>query len=303
VLQPDVVRSAAGATLTRLPDGSVLAGGPNPPVDGYTVEAVTTLAGITGLRLEALTDPSLPHDGPGRCPGDGNFHLEAIRLHTVPGRSAPVPVHLTQARADYSDPGNGFRDVSGAIDLDPATLWSTGPRAGRPHWAIFQAARPIGDGRGLRLRVDLDCGLAKYPYHALGRFRLAVTNQPVPFFEPSVTRIKADPVRNGLTRLGAGYFLLGDWAAAASILERAAMRPGSTALDGFLLALARHHLGRHAEARSDCDRAVERLRANAPGDETRDVALEALATIRDLSGGDAELLLLDTVFPADPFAH
>ena len=31
--------SAEGATLTRLPDGSVLAGGRNPAVDTYTVEA------------------------------------------------------------------------------------------------------------------------------------------------------------------------------------------------------------------------------------------------------------------------
>jgi eukaryotic-like serine/threonine-protein kinase len=303
VIQPDVMTSVAGATLSGLPDGSVLAGGLNPLVDTYTVEAVITRAGITGLRLEALTDPSLPHFGPGRCPEDGNFHLEAIRLSTVPELSAPVPVHLTRARADYSDPGHGFRDVSGAIDADPTTLWSIGPRIGRPHWAIFQAARPIGHGRGLRLRVDLDCGLTKYPYHALGRFRLAVTNQSVPFFEPSVMRIKSDPVRNGLTRLGAAYFLLGDWAAAASILERAAERPDATALDGFLLALARHRLGRHAEARSDCDRAVERLRTNAAGDETRDVALEAIATIRDLSVGDAELLLLDAAFPAAPFAR
>ena len=67
VLQPDVMTSAAGATLTRLPDDSVLAGGLNPSRSTrYTVEAMTGLSGITGLRLEALPDPSLPHRGPGR---------------------------------------------------------------------------------------------------------------------------------------------------------------------------------------------------------------------------------------------
>ena len=60
ILRPDVMTSAAGATLTRLPDGSVLAGGPNPGVDTYTIEATTELSGITALRLEAITDPSLP---------------------------------------------------------------------------------------------------------------------------------------------------------------------------------------------------------------------------------------------------
>ena len=91
VLQPDVMTSAAGATLTRLPDGSVLAGGPNPAVDTYTVEAMTGLSGITGLRLEAIPDPSLPRHGPGRDPVSGNFHLDAIRLSTVAGPVGPGP--------------------------------------------------------------------------------------------------------------------------------------------------------------------------------------------------------------------
>ena len=94
--------SAAGTTLTRLPDDSVLAGGLNPAVDTYTVEAMTGLSGITGLRLEAIPDPSLPRRGPGR--DKGNFHLDSIRLCTVSERSAPVPVRLSRAGADYSEP-------------------------------------------------------------------------------------------------------------------------------------------------------------------------------------------------------
>ena len=37
ILRPDVITSAAGATLTPLPDGSVLAGGLNPVVDGALI--------------------------------------------------------------------------------------------------------------------------------------------------------------------------------------------------------------------------------------------------------------------------
>ena len=48
-----------------------------------------------------------------------------------------------------------------------------------------------------------------------------------------------------------------------------------SALDGFLLALARHHLGRVDEARSDCDRALERLGSDLADEATRDVAVEA----------------------------
>jgi hypothetical protein len=70
-----------------------------------------------------------------------------------------------------------------------------------------------------------------------------------------------------------------------------------------LLALARHHLGRTAEARNACDRAKTRLRTDQAGDETRDVPLEALTTIRDLGVDDAESLLLDAAFPAEAFCR
>ena len=100
--------SAAGATLTRLPDDSVLAGGRNPAVDTYTVEAVTTLAGITGLRLEAIPDPSLPHHG--LRPGSDQRQLPSGRdplEHQPPSRGArsrsacagPAPTTRIQGRA------------------------------------------------------------------------------------------------------------------------------------------------------------------------------------------------------------
>jgi hypothetical protein len=77
VLQPAVMTSAEGATLTRLPDGSVLASGLNPSTDTYTVEAMTELEGITALRLEALTDPSAC-----RAAGPGGFRPAAISTWT-----------------------------------------------------------------------------------------------------------------------------------------------------------------------------------------------------------------------------
>ena len=218
VLRPDAMTSAAGTTLTRLPDDSVLAGGLNPAVDAYTVEAMTGLSGITGLQLEAIPDPSLPLRGPGR--DKGNFHLDSIRLCTVSGRSAPVPVRLSRAYADFSEPMYAPKGVSGSLDTDPTTAWSIWPRVGRPHWAIFQTDRPIGTDAGLRLRVELASRL-KYGQSTLGRFRLSVTNRPFPSrFEPQLRSIKADEERNGLTRLGAAYLLSGDWAAAAAVLAR-----------------------------------------------------------------------------------
>jgi tetratricopeptide (TPR) repeat protein len=306
ILQPAVMTSAAGATLTRLPDSSILASGLNPATDTYSVEAWTGLEGITALRLEALTDPSLPLCGPGRHPPSGNFHLDEVRMSAAspPGDAVavPVPVHLSGACADFSDPRPGYSRVNGTLDTDTSTFWSIWPRTGRPHWIVFQTAQPIGTGARTRLRVELACR-AEPAQAILGRFRLSVTNRPVPFFEPRLTQLKADTERNGLTRLGAAYCLLGDWASAAAVLERAAARPDGSALDGFLLALAHHHNGRADQARTECDRALGRLRTDPDEDATHDLAAEALTTIRGLSLGAAESVLRDAAFPADPFVR
>ena len=57
--------SQGGATLTVQPDHSVLASGLNPAADVVEIVARTERTGITGLRLGALTDPSLVAAGPG----------------------------------------------------------------------------------------------------------------------------------------------------------------------------------------------------------------------------------------------
>jgi WD40 repeat protein/serine/threonine protein kinase/tetratricopeptide (TPR) repeat protein len=305
ILQPAAMTSSAGAALSRLPDGSVLAGGLNPVADTYTVEATTRLEGITALRLEASPDPSLPHHGPGRDPTSGNFHLDGVRLGAASQPGDAVPVHLCRAYADFWDPRPGYSRVSGTLDADTSTLWSIWPRTSQPHCAVFQTTEPIGTSAGTRLRVELTFRSA--PHAILGRFRLSVTNRPVPFFELRLMHLKADAERNGLERLGAAYYLLGDWASAAAVLERAAAHSDGSAADGFLLALAHHHQGRPEEARRECDRALARLKTDeAKGqevDETHDVAAEALMTIRGLNLGQAESLLLDAAFPTNPFAR
>ena len=80
VLDPTAISSANGSTLSELSDHSILASGTAPLNDTYTVTAATNLTGITGFRLEALTDPSLPFGGPGRYPDNGNFVLNEFQV-------------------------------------------------------------------------------------------------------------------------------------------------------------------------------------------------------------------------------
>lgn len=93
VLHPQSVISVNGQTLTVQTDGAILASGTLPATDVVTVRVTTPLHGITGLRLEALADGSLPHSGPGRQPANGNFVLtelvvDARSLSMVPALGA-----------------------------------------------------------------------------------------------------------------------------------------------------------------------------------------------------------------------
>jgi len=90
VLAPLSLASSSGETLHVLPDNSILVSGTLASTDIFTITAPTTLTGITGIRLEALTDPSLPFNGPGRQPDNGNFVLSefSVGIDVIPEPSS-----------------------------------------------------------------------------------------------------------------------------------------------------------------------------------------------------------------------
>ncbi|PYV18706.1 MAG: hypothetical protein DMG21_04065, partial [Acidobacteria bacterium] len=100
-LRPDKVQSARGTTLRMLDDSSVFSIGKTPATDIYTVAARTDQSPITGVRLEVMNDPSLPHNGPGRD-AEGNFFLSAFEVEAAPasGSAAPIKVEWKEAAAD-----------------------------------------------------------------------------------------------------------------------------------------------------------------------------------------------------------
>jgi hypothetical protein len=76
VLTNAVVNGPAGMTFTNLVDDSILAGGVIATQGIYTVSYSTVVNNITGLRLEAIEDPTLPGgNGPGLHTANGNFAL------------------------------------------------------------------------------------------------------------------------------------------------------------------------------------------------------------------------------------
>lgn len=82
------ISGTGGETFTVLGDNSILVSGNNPATTVYSVSFEGSFNGITGIRLEALSDVSLPDNGPGRG-GNGNFHLVEITLDAfAPGAIA-----------------------------------------------------------------------------------------------------------------------------------------------------------------------------------------------------------------------
>jgi len=79
VLNPLTAVATNGPTLAIQADASILASGTDPTSTVYTVTAWTNLTAITGIRLETLTDASLPGGGPGRN-SNGNFVLSEITV-------------------------------------------------------------------------------------------------------------------------------------------------------------------------------------------------------------------------------
>ena len=90
MLDTSAASTNSGVTLTELGDLSLLASGSTPDAVIYTVTAPTTLTGITGVRLEVLSDPSLPTSGPGRNPANGDFTLTEFQMDIVPEPASAV---------------------------------------------------------------------------------------------------------------------------------------------------------------------------------------------------------------------
>ncbi len=180
-LDPTAAVSSGGATLTRQPDLSLLAEGKKPEKDVYTITAVSELQGITAIRLEVLTDPSLPHNGPGRQ-DNGNLHLNEFKVQ-IASKNDPdnrKPVKLQSPSADFNQDG---WSIGLALDNNPATAWGIYPMVGKPHRAVFELQDNVGFPGGTIFTFTLE--QTHGGGHLIGRARLSLTTAARPL---SVTK-------------------------------------------------------------------------------------------------------------------
>ncbi|HEX3152845.1 MAG TPA: PSD1 and planctomycete cytochrome C domain-containing protein, partial [Gemmataceae bacterium] len=169
------MKAANGSTLSKKDDGSVLVAGPNPPRETLALTLETDLKGLTGLRIEALKDPSLVKGGPGRA-ANGNFCLTDLTVTVSPKGGKGERVKLKNARSTFDQKGLG---VAGAIDNDPnSSGWAIDPQFGFDHAASFEFDKPVGDGGPTMVTVVLQFN--NNVGHGMGRPRLSLTTSSEP---------------------------------------------------------------------------------------------------------------------------
>src|SRR5205085_11907575 len=92
--------------------------------------------------------------------------------------NGPVKVALTNASATFYQT-EGEWTAAKAIDADAGERsgWAIAPQFGQAHAAVFESEKDAGFDGDSRLTFTL---VHSYPQHALGRFRISVTDSPRP---------------------------------------------------------------------------------------------------------------------------
>ena len=191
IVKPVKLESSGGATLTLQPDGSVLAGGKNPYADTYTIQAATKLTAITGLRIEVLNDPSLPHGGPGRDP-DGNFFLSDVEVRAAPV-GHPEKAEKIEFKSSLGNDSQRGYDAKSIVDKKGKGVqgWAIDtemPTTGLPRQAVLMTRRPFGFAAGTTLTIVLKHEM-RHASRNLGRFRVSLGSMRDPL---QIVSIPAD---------------------------------------------------------------------------------------------------------------
>jgi cytochrome c553 len=166
-------RAYSGATMTRLEDGSYRVSGKQGEWDDYVFTVDTPLTGITGIKVEALSDPGLVKGGPGRAE-NGNFALSDVVVYRGTEAARGPEQKLRNPRATFEQKGLG---VANTVDEDGTSGWAVDPQFGKDHAAAWELATPL-DGAAGPFTVHLK--FHNNVRHGIGRPRLSLTTAVPP---------------------------------------------------------------------------------------------------------------------------
>ncbi len=198
VLQPVQLVSRGGDQLAVLDDQSILASGDHPRF-GYDLEFETSTTELSALRLELMTDESLPKSGPGRSTSSGGtVTVEGLRCWVTPkdADSAKKPVIFRSATSDY-----GFNNFPLSTNS-----WQIPTMARGPHTAVFELEATIYCSAGFRVSIRHDDRRpGRFEDQNMGRFRWSSAARPdaratADWLDGLVDAIDGDPWRRELRK-------------------------------------------------------------------------------------------------------
>jgi hypothetical protein len=183
------IQSSAASEFKIQTDGSYLASGDAPNQETITFTADLPAGEWTALRIEALADPTLPRQGPGRA-GNGNFALGNLTVeHLVEGHE-PKKLVLEQPQATHQQNPDSL-SIAASIDDDPVSGWAVDGQIGKSQAAVFRIATPFPSAAQERLRMTLRFHHPNAK-HAMGRMRFSISNAPNPPVEVGGSAPPAD---------------------------------------------------------------------------------------------------------------
>ncbi len=181
------IQASGESQFQSQPDGSYLAIGDAPNQETITFTARIPKGEWTSIRIEALADPSLPRQGPGRA-GNGNFALGNLVLEHLPssidassGKDTEpsfTKLALDQPRATHQQDANTL-SVAASIDSDLVSGWAVDGQIGKSQAAVFHFRSTLKSDTDDRLRFTLRFHHPN-PKHSMGRMRFSISNQTMP---------------------------------------------------------------------------------------------------------------------------
>ncbi|MEZ6089911.1 MAG: PSD1 and planctomycete cytochrome C domain-containing protein [Pirellulaceae bacterium] len=177
---PAEMKSVEGTSLTLEADQMIRSGNDPKVQDEFRITVGDTgLHRITGLRLEVFADDA-HSEGKYSYAESGEFILTNVKLQ-VRSESTTEVIDVPLVRAVANVEGEGedkkYGKVSGTLDDDPRTGWTTRTQAvADTHTAVFELAEPLRLTNDQRLDIVLmQRSLA--PRELIGRFRLSLSDQ------------------------------------------------------------------------------------------------------------------------------
>lgn len=191
ILDASEISVQGESQLQKQDDGSLKSQGKVAAQETYTL-AFQSDEILTGFKLEALADDSLPARGPGQAP-NGNYVLTEFKIVRRDGNDKPSNLKVARGIADHSQNGH---DIATAFDGKDSSGWAVLPQAGLSHEAVFELAEPASGPLAVILEFQ-----SQYAQHGIGRLRISVTTQEKPasqWIPPAVRAViaKAPQDRN-----------------------------------------------------------------------------------------------------------